>query len=80
MIRSYEVWSVEKDKDGASKLVSLAGYSPRENVQKEYFQGHYSAIPFFALIETLKKLRLLLIPNKTIIFATAVTVTAVAII
>lgn len=53
MIRSDEVWFVEKDKDGASKLVSLAEYKPRENVQKGYLQGRYSAIPFFAPIDTL---------------------------
>ena len=53
MIRSDEVWFVEKDKDGASRLVSLAEYKPRENVQKGYLQGRYSAIPFFAPIETL---------------------------
>lgn len=53
MIRSDEVWFVEKDKDGASKLVSLAEYKPRENVRKGYLQGRYSAIPFFAPIDTL---------------------------
>lgn len=53
LIRSDEVWFVEKDKDGASRLVSLAEYKPRENVQKGYLQGRYSAIPFFAPIETL---------------------------
>ena len=47
MIRSDEVWFVEKDKDGASRLVSLAEYKPRENVQKGYLQGRYSAIPQF---------------------------------
>lgn len=53
LIRSDEVWFVEKDKSGASQLVSLAEYKPRENVQKGYLQGRYSAIPFFAPIETL---------------------------
>lgn len=53
IIRSDEVWFVEKDKVGASRLVSLAEYKPRENVQKGYLQGRYSAIPFFAPIETL---------------------------
>lgn len=53
LIRSDEVWFVEKDKDGSSRLVSLAEYKPRENVQKGYLQGRYSAIPFFAPIETL---------------------------
>lgn len=47
LIRADEVWFVEKDKDGASKLVSLAEYKPRENVQKGYFQGRYGAIPIF---------------------------------
>lgn len=53
LIRADEVWFVEKDREGASKLVSLAEYKPRENVQKGYLQGRYSAIPFFAPIETL---------------------------
>mgnify|MGYP000537238219 CR=1 FL=1 len=53
LIRSDEVWFVEKDRNGASQLVSLAEYKPRENVQKGYLQGRYSAIPFFAPIETL---------------------------
>lgn len=53
LIRADEVWFVEKYKDGASRLVSLAEYKPRENVQKGYLQGRYSAIPFFAPIETL---------------------------
>lgn len=53
LIRTDEVWFVEKDKDGASRLVSLAEYKPRENVQKGYLQGRYGAIPFFAPIETL---------------------------
>lgn len=41
--------------DGASRQVSLAEYKPRENVQKGYLQGRYSAILFFAPIETLNK-------------------------
>ncbi len=53
LIRADEVWFIEKDNGGASNLVSLAEYKPRENVQKGYLQGRYSAIPFFAPIETL---------------------------
>lgn len=53
LIRADEVWFIEKDKDGASQLVSLAEYKPRENIQKGYLQGRYSAIPFFAPIDTL---------------------------
>ncbi|WP_204457939.1 hypothetical protein [Barnesiella sp. CU968] len=37
------------------RLVSLAEHKPRENVQKGYSQGRYSAIPFFAPIGTLNK-------------------------
>ena len=81
MIRSDEVWFVEKDKDGTSRLVSpLAEYKPRENVQKGYLQGRYSAIPFFAPIETLDKKNVCSIKIKSLSFATAVTVTAVTII
>ncbi len=53
LIRADEVWFVEKDKSGASRLVSLGEYKPRENVQKGYLQGRYCAIPFFAPLETL---------------------------
>lgn len=53
LIRTDEVWFVEKANDGASRLVSLAEYRPRENVRKGYLQGRYSAILFFAPIETL---------------------------
>ena len=53
IIRADEVWFIEKDGNGASRPVSLAEYKPRENVRKGYLQGRYSAIPFFAPIETL---------------------------
>lgn len=53
MIRADEVWFAEKDPSGATRLVSLAEYKPREDVRKGYLQGRYSAIPFFAPIETL---------------------------
>ncbi len=52
-IRSDEVWFIEKDDAGVSRLASLAEYKPRENICKGYLQGRYSAIPFFAPIETL---------------------------
>ncbi len=54
MIRADEVWFVEKGKDGASHLTSLAEYKPREDVRKGYLQGRYGAIPFFASINSLK--------------------------
>ena len=54
LIRADEVWFVEKGKDGASHLTSLAEYKPREDVRKGYLQGRYGAIPFFAPIQSLK--------------------------
>lgn len=53
LIRADEIWFAEKDKGGATRLVSLAEYKPRENVQKGYLQGRYSAIPFFSSVENL---------------------------
>ena len=52
-IRADEVWFVEKDKNGASHLTSLAEYKPREDIRKGYLQGRYGAIPFFAPIKSL---------------------------
>lgn len=54
LIRTDEVWFIEKDKGGASHLTSLAEYKPREDVQKGYLQGRYGAIPFFASIKSMK--------------------------
>ena len=48
IIRADEVWFVEKDPHGASRLTSLAEYKPREDVHKGYLQGRYGGIPFFA--------------------------------
>lgn len=53
LIRADEVWFVEKDKNGASHLTSLAEYKPREDIRKGYLQGRYGAIPFFAPVENL---------------------------
>lgn len=54
VIRTDEVWFVEKGQDGASHLTSLAEYKPREDIRKGYLQGRYGAIPFFASIKSLK--------------------------
>lgn len=54
LIRADEVWFVEKCKEGASHLTSLAEYKPREDIRKGYLQGRYGAIPFFAPIKGLK--------------------------
>lgn len=54
LIRADEVWFVEKGREGASHLTSLAEYKPREDIRKGYLQGRYGAIPFFAPINSLK--------------------------
>ncbi len=54
LLRADEIWFVEKDKSGASKLTSLAEYKPRADVRKGYLQGRYGAVPFFASIPKLK--------------------------
>lgn len=54
LIRADEVWFVEKDRNGASHLYSLAEFKPREDIRKGYLQGRYGAIPFFAPIKDLK--------------------------
>lgn len=48
LLRSDEIWFVEKDNDGASHFVSLSEYKPRNDIEKGYLKGVYSAIPFFA--------------------------------
>ena len=45
LIRADEVWFVEKGKDGASHLTSLAEFKPRKDVRKGYLLGRYGAIP-----------------------------------
>lgn len=54
LLRSDEIWFVEKDKTGASRLTSLAEYKPRSDVRKGYLQGRYGAVPFFASVPELK--------------------------
>ncbi len=43
-----QVWFVEKDRAGASRLYPLTDFKPRklENVERGYFHGRYGAIPF----------------------------------
>lgn len=53
IIRTDEVWFVEKEKDGSTQLTSLADFNPRVDIRKSYLQGKYGAIPFFADIDNL---------------------------
>ena len=50
MFRKDEIWFIEKKKNSASKLYSLAAFKPRadKNIRKGYLLGRYGAIPFLA--------------------------------
>lgn len=53
-LRRDQVWLVEKDEGGASRIYPLTDYKPRkaENLERGYLQGRYGAIPFLeALVE-----------------------------
>lgn len=54
LLRSDEVWFVEKNKNGMSSLYSMAEFKPREEIRKGYLQGRYGAIPFFSDPKLLK--------------------------
>lgn len=47
-LRRDEVWFVEKDVDGSSKLFPLTRFRPRngENPERRYLGGSYGAVPF----------------------------------
>jgi AAA15 family ATPase/GTPase len=47
LFRRDEIWFVEKDKRGASKIYSLEEFSPRydKDIQKGYLLGRFGAIP-----------------------------------
>lgn len=50
MMRTDQVWFVEKDKQQSTKLYSLADFSsrPNEAIEKGYLSGRYGAIPFLS--------------------------------
>lgn len=54
LMRTDEIWFVEKDRAGASHFTSLAEYKPRADIRKGYLQGRYGAVPFFACPVSLK--------------------------
>jgi AAA15 family ATPase/GTPase len=55
LLRSDEIWFVEKEKKGNSKLYSLLEFKPRAEtkIRKGYLQGRYGAIPFLSNPEDL---------------------------
>ena len=48
LFRKDEIWFVEKDKAGSSRIYSLAQFKPRDdlNLRKGYLQGRFGGIPF----------------------------------
>ncbi|MBX2998800.1 MAG: ATP-binding protein [Caldilineaceae bacterium] len=48
LLRRDQIWFVEKDRQGASHLYSLAEFKVRNDAsyEKEYMQGRFGAIPF----------------------------------
>lgn len=55
LLRRDEIWFVEKDAGGASKMYSLAEFKIRPDlkIQKGYLNGRFGAIPFFGDISRL---------------------------
>jgi len=53
LLRRDEVWFVEKDREGASKLYSLEDFAPRKDkdIRKGYLQGRYGAIPVMGNVD-----------------------------
>lgn len=56
IFRQDEIWFVEKNIRGSSKIYSLSEFKPRYDldIKKGYLQGRYGAIPFVESINTLK--------------------------
>lgn len=48
LFRRDQIWFVNKDRDQASELVSLAEFSPRKNeaLERGYLTGRYDGVPF----------------------------------
>lgn len=56
VFRRDQIWFVEKDEYNATTLYPLSDFSPRkdaENLEKNYFQGRYGALPYFRSIANL---------------------------
>lgn len=55
LFRRDQIWFVEKDRIGVSKLFSLADFAVRknENFENNYIEGKYGAIPYLNAFENL---------------------------
>jgi hypothetical protein len=54
LFRRDQVWFVEKERDGASKLYPLTDFKPRndEALERGYIRGRYGALPILSLPST----------------------------
>ena len=54
IMRTDQVWFVEKDQLQSTQLYSLADFSPRKNeaLEKGYLSGRYGAIPFLSELDS----------------------------
>lgn len=55
VFRRDQIWFTEKDEFNATRLYPLSDFSPRkgvENLEKNYLQGRYGALPYFREITT----------------------------
>ena len=48
VFRRDQIWFIEKDRQGASRLYPLTDFSPRkdEKLERGYLRGRYGALPF----------------------------------
>lgn len=55
LFRQDEIWFVEKDKAGSTKMYPLSDYKPRYDldIQKGYLAGRFGAIPFLGNLQDL---------------------------
>ncbi len=55
MFRRDQIWFVEKDRQGASHLYSLAEFKVRndKDYERGYIQGRYGAVPYLSHIQTI---------------------------
>lgn len=55
LLRRDEIWFVEKDKEGATKLYSLSEFKVRKDleIRKHYLQGRFGAVPFLGNLDRL---------------------------
>jgi predicted ATPase len=55
LFRRDQIWFVEKDKQGASHLYSLAEFKVRndKDYERGYIQGRYGAVPYLSHIQTI---------------------------